>query len=278
MDKFTIQREDLDSMAEAGLSDEEIGITMLAMARYCMDGEEQDLSGNPLARAAFAMLRKRLDRYVKKCETNAANGQTGGRPPKTRPEPETGEPKPNENPTETQPKPNDNPTGTYDYEYEQDEEKAECGSVAPEDETHTEEQQQGTRGRAREGWFDPENPSKGDDGAWRYSEQARKAVAQRILSHTAPTLWDQRRYTDAGILGTELFAALETAMREGIPPGDLVKMARGCIATWVWEAAVKEAVITQGGTANYPEWVAQLDEIREELQQIRGERLTAAYG
>lgn len=241
-----------------------------AMVAYGTDGAEPDWPADDLKWFVWEALRQRIDAAAKKSETNRANrrgrnGTNGNEPERNG----TNDNEPQRNETNRDPE--------SESESETDDE-AECASVAPEDEAHTEEQRQGTRGRARAGWFDPENPSKGDDGAWRYSEQARKAVAQRILSHTAPTLWDQRRYTDAGILGTELFAALDAAMREGIPPGDLVKMAKGCIATWVWEAAVKEAVITQGGTANYPEWTDQLNEIREELQQIRGERLTAAYG
>lgn len=285
MDKFTVLREDLLSMASAGLTREQIGLTLLAMADYCMDGSEPDFGGDAAARIAFAMLKPRLDKYVRKCEANAQNGQSGGRPAKD-PKPETAEPaktqeeEPTEtqqNPTkpnETQPKANE----TYDYEYEKDEEQ-EAVSVTPEAvETHTDIRQQGKGGRARtrEGWFDPEHPDAGDDEAWRYSEDARRAIAQRIITHAADHLWKQNRYTDAGTLGSELFPALCSAMREGIPPGDLVKLSKGCLATWVWEAAVKEAVISQGGTANYPDWVAQLDEIRDELEEIRGD--ARAYG
>lgn len=276
MDKFTVLREDLDAMAEAGLSDEEIGLTLLAMVRYGMDGQDPELTGS--ARVAFCMLKKRMDKYIRKCETNIANGQTGGRPPKGETKPNETQPKPNENPTETQP----NPPETYDYDYEQEkdegEDKGDREGVTPDAETHTtNHRREGrARARAREGWFDPADPGGADDEAWRYSDAARKAIAQRIITHVGAKLWQQHRYTDAGILGTELFAALEAAMREGIPPGELVNMASGCLATWVWEATIKDAVISQGGTANYPDWVAQLDDIRQEMQEIRGDQ--RAYG
>ena len=274
MDKFTVLREDLEAMTEAGLSDEEIGLTLLAMVRYGMDGQEPELQGGP--RIAFAMLKKRLDKYVRKCETNAANGQSGGRPPKSGTKPDEAEEKPAQNPTETQKNPTETHDYDYDYDYEQDEEAGEGVSVPPEAETHTIKRQQERRGRARAGWFDPADPGGDDDEAWRYSDQARKATAQRILSHVGEKLWRQTKFTEAGIVGSETFAALVSAMQEGIPPGDLVRMADGCLATWVWEAAIKEAVIEAGGTAAYPEWADQLDDLREEMQAIRGDQ--RAYG
>lgn len=274
MDKLTFLREDLEAMRDGGLSDAEIGLAMLAMARYVMDGEETDLSGCPGARMAFAMLRPRLDKYVRKCEANQANGQRGGRP-KTGPEPtpetdqtENNPTKPNHNPTETQPKANE--TYDYDYEYEQ----AQGEAVTPERGNTHDRRQQGTRARAKPGWFDPADPDGPDDEAWRGSPEARKAVAQRIIDHVLAHggLWKQNRYTDAGTLGAELFSAVEAALREGIPPGEITRSAQGCMATWVWEAVVKTKVITQGGTLNYPDWAAQLHEVETDLFEILGEQ------
>lgn len=260
MDKFTFLREDLDSLAEGGLSDEEIGLTMLAMARYCMDGTAPDLSDHPGVRMAFAMLRKRLDKYVRKCETNARNGKGGGRPEKTE-----------NNPTETEKNPDEtenNPTEThdydYDYDYEQDNE--ELNPVPPDMDTHTLKQQpDNAPARARPGWFDPAHPQTPDDGAWRYSDKARKATAQRILTYVINSgqLKEQFTVTDAGAIGDDLFEALCAAMKEGLTPRECLQMADDCKKTWQWERDLKEWVVSQGGAADRPEWREQVDELRE---------------
>ena len=273
MDKFTFLAEDLDALASAGLTDEETGLVMLAMARYAMSGSEPDFGDKAGPRIAFAMLRARLDKYIRKCETNAANGQSGGRPPKTRPEAEQGAEETKGNPTETENNPTETQpeaTETYDYDYEYEQEQGEK-TVSPEREnTHNQTAGRVTRGRAREGWFDPAHPEAVDDGAWRWSEAARKSVAQRIITYgrSQLKLWDQTRNTEAGPVGRGLFDAVTEALGLGIPPSEILALARGSTATWVWELRVKEAVISQGGTLNYPEWVDQLAELRDEMDEI----------
>ena len=264
MDKFTILREDIESLTEAGLTDQEIGVTLLAMVRYGMDGAEPDFDA-PGPRIAFAMLKKRMDKYIRKCETNAANGQSGGRPPK-----------PTENPTETQ----NNPTETqpianetYDYDYEQEYDEAE--TVTPgADETHTTTQPGGRRARAREGWFDPEHPDEGDDRAWSRSTEARKATANRIMAwilDDQPTpLIIRRSVTDAGVLGLSagLFDALMNAMENGVSPCECVHLAERCRCTWEWELLLMARVINEPGADYPPEWREKVDELQPELAAL----------
>lgn len=249
-----------------------------AMVVYGTEGTDPDWPEDDLKWLIWESLRQRVEAAARKSETNRANRRQKSATAEN--EAERNETNDNEtertatNDNEAQRnETNRNPETETETETDPD---TEIAAVTPEAETHTNKRQQGRRGRAREGWFDPENPDGPDDEAWRGSDQARKAVAQRIAEYAYSKLWRQNRYTEAGILGSELFAALEAAMREGIPPGDLTRMISGCLASWVYEAAVKEAVIDTGGTANYPDWVAQLQEIKTELQEIRGDQ--RAYG
>ena len=247
MDKFTFLREDLDSLAEGGLSDEEIGLTMLAIARYCMDGSTPDFGGHPGVRMAFAMLRKRLDKYVQKCETNTRNGKNGGRPRETEENPTETE----KNPTETEP----NPTQTHEYDYDYDHEQ-DGETVTPGIDTHTNPPQgDNAPARARPGWFDPAHPASGDDGAWRYSEPARKATAQRILTHVINSGRLKQQFSvekDGTTLGLNLFEVLCAAMKYGLTPRECLQEADDSQKTWQWERHLREYVVSQGGSADLP--------------------------
>ena len=76
-------------------------------------------------------------------------------------------------------------------------------------------------------------------------------------------------------MGRGLFDAVTEALGLGIPPSEILDLARGSTATWVWELRVKQEVITQGGTLNYPEWVEQLQELREEMDEVLHPRVAA---
>ena len=257
MDKYTVLREDIEAMTEAGLTDQEIGVTLLAMVRYGMDGTEPEFD-EPGPRIAFAMLKKRMDKYIRKCETNAANGQSGGRPTRTENNPTETQ----QNPTETQPKPNENPTDPQEYDYDKDQDEGEDGASPSDIDTHTTSQQGDTAGaRAKPGWFDPAHPQNGDDGAWKYNEQARKATAQRILAHVINSgrLKEQFTVTESGTLGHDLFDALCAAMNAGLTPRECLQEADDARKTWEWEFFLKEYCVEQ--LQAEPEWYDQVEEV-----------------
>ena len=252
MDKYTVLREDIEAMTEAGLTDQEIGVTLLAMVRYGMDGTEPEFD-EPGPRIAFAMLKKRMDKYIRKCETNAANGQSGGRPTRTENNPTETQ----QNPTETQPKPNENPTDPQEYDYDKDQDEGEDGASPSDIDTHTIIQQGDTAGaRAKPGWFDPAHPQNGDDGAWKYNEKARKATAQRILTYVLSSgrMKEQFSVTRDGVTdGLSLFDVLCAAMKMGLTPKECLQMADNWQKTWQWEKELREYVISQGGDLYLPE-------------------------
>lgn len=264
MDRFTILREDLDAMAAAGLSDEGMGMILLAMVRYGLDGQDpdftpkstdtEDLIQSAMARAAFAMLRGRIDKYVAK-STNAK---------KNEPAPEAIEPEQDE--TEENRNESKQIETHQDKDKDNEDEQGKVDPVTPESETHTEFQRQGERrgrARARPGWFDPMNPEAPDDGAWAYSQAARRATAQRILDHGH--LQVQHTVTEAGEVGREVFDALTEAMQLGISPGECVRLLDGCRKSWEYELRLKARIVSAGGTETYPEWADQVQELREEL-------------
>lgn len=103
MDKYTVLREDIEAMTEAGLTDAEIGETLLAMVRYGMDGTEPDFNA-PGPRIAFAMLKSGWTNISANAKPTPPTGKAaaGQRKPKKT------QPKPNRNPTKpntTHPKP-----------------------------------------------------------------------------------------------------------------------------------------------------------------------------
>jgi len=300
MDRFTILREDLDAMSAAGIPEQAIERVVLAMVRYGLDGQEPDFSprgSDPeeitqavMARVAFGMVKGRIDKYVAKAgnarKPDGAETQSAcadAKPDKSKPEEGASNVNAGAAP-ETETNRNESKRIETHKEYEQEKGKEndthDPVNPAPEDvDTHVQPTaRMETRRRARAGWFDPAHPEGPDDGAWRESEAARKAVAQRIVSYGREKLglWDQTRYTEAGSVGRDLFGAVTEALGEGIPPGEVLGLARGCMATWVWELRIKQAVIEIGGTARYPEWTEQLEELREEMDDILHPR-AAAY-
>lgn len=294
MDRFTILREDLDAMSAAGIPEHVIERVVLAMVRYGLDGQEPDFSprgSEPeeitqavMARVAFGMVKGRIDKYVAKAANAKKPEGADAKPDGSKPE-ETASNGNEGAAPQIEKNRNESKQNETDQEYDKEQEKGKEDeppdpvTPAPEDvDTHAQPAaRMETRRRARAGWFDPANPDGPDDGAWRGSEAARKAVAQRIVSHVRETLklWDQTRYTEAGSVGRDLFGAVTEALAVGIPPGEIIRMAQGCMATWVWELRIKEAVIVQDGTLNHPEWVEQLNELREEMADILSPQLAA---
>lgn len=278
MDRFTILREDLDAMSAAGMPEHVIERVVLAMVRYGLDGQEPDFaprSGDAveiteaaMARVAFAMVKNRIDKYVAKSGNAKGKG--------------TEESKPNETaPDEIETNRNESNEIETHKEKEKEQEYEQGKSVSsPDNVTHTGNPQQGTRrrARARPGWFDPAAPEGEDDGAWRQSEDARKAVAQRILRHVVGQgrLRNGITNTEAGVVGSGVFGALVAAMELGISPSECIRLADGMISTWEWELRLKARIVSQGGTERYPEWADQVAELREELMEREGTGV--AYG
>ena len=295
MDRFTILREDLDAMSAAGIPEHVIERVVLAMVRYGLDGQEPDFSprgSDPeeitqavMARVAFGMVKGRIDKYVAKAGNARKPEGADAKPDESKPEEGTSNGDEGAAP-EIETNRNESKRIETDKEYDKEQEKGKVNDTpdpvipVPEDvDTHVQPTaRMETRRRARAGWFDPAHPEGPDDGAWRGSEEARRAVAQRIVSYGREKLglWDQTRYTEAGSVGRDLFGAVTEALGEGIPPGEVLGLARGCMATWVWELRIKQAVIEIGGTARYPEWTEQLEELREEMDDILHPR-AAAY-
>lgn len=152
----------------------------------------------------------------------------------------------------------------------------------PEDvDTHTEIPQQGDAGaRARRlDRYDPEHPDKPCDMAWRFSDRARAAIAQRIIEHVVPQLRSTAPvFTEAGPVGQEVFRALEAAMKAGIPPKQCQEIGEKDQSLWLWEGHLKQIALAWGTAGDAQDaWKAQVDECAEDLDAPCPQPL-AAYG
>ena len=218
-----------------------------AMVFYGTDGSVPDWPDDDLKWLIWESLRQRVDAAAKKSETNRRNRQqrtgTNGN------EPERNETNANE--TERN-ETNTNPETETDTEPEPEPETETPGDM----DTHTTPPQgDNAPARARPGWFDPAHPANGDDGAWRYSEPARKATAQRILTHVINSGRLKEQFSvekDGTTLGLNLFEVLCAAMKYGLTPRECLQEADDCQKTWQWERHLREYVVSQGGSANLP--------------------------
>lgn len=219
-----------------------------AMVFYGTDGSVPDWPDDDLKWLIWESLRQRVDAAAKKSETNRRNRQqrtgTNGN------EPERNETNANE--TERN-ETNANPETETDTEPEPEPETETPGNI----DTHTNPPQgDNAPARARPGWFDPAHPANGDDGAWRYSEPARKATAQRILTHVINSGRLKEQFSvekDGTTLGLNLFEVLCAAMKYGLTPRECLQEADDCQKTWQWERHLREYVVSQGGSADLPE-------------------------
>jgi hypothetical protein len=282
MERFTVLQDDFDAMDEAGLDEYSKAMVIYGMVRYGIKGVEpvfapkgdstDDMMQCAMARAVFGMIKKRIDNYIRKA-TNAKGKDRNGT---NDAEAEPAEAKGNETaPAETNKNEQDkcgieknrNESKKTETHQDKDKDKEQGKGYGEDTDTHTENPQQGRNGRARArpGWFDPERPLGEDDRAWRFSPEARKATAQRMINYATKKMQEQFTVTEAGTLGTELFETLTAAMGAGIPPEECMSLAQGCGRTWQWELAVKEALIERGGAAGHPEWLDQVAEARREI-------------
>ena len=218
-----------------------------AMVFYGTDGSVPDWPDDDLKWLIWESLRQRVDAAAKKSETNRRNRQqrtgTNGN------EPERNETNANE--TERN-ETNTNPETETDTESETEPETETPGDM----DTHTNPPQgDNAPARARPGWFDPAHPANGDDGAWRYSEPARRATAQRILTHVINSGRLKEQFSvekDGTTLGLNLFEVLCAAMKYGLTPRECLQEADDCQKTWQWERHLREYVVSQGGSADLP--------------------------
>lgn len=134
--------------------------------------------------------------------------------------------------------------------------------VLQESDTHSSSQQV-SETRAREGWFDPEHPEQGDDGAWRFSRSARLATAQRIVNAVSNNLTPGVEVIDD--CDTEVSADnavndLATAMECGVTPADIMTAARESWFMSEWIMDVRLKAVAKGKAP--PSWLA----IRHQMQ------------
>ena len=132
-------------------------------------------------------------------------------------------------------------------------------------------------------WFDPARPDETGDNAWKYSEKARCAIAQRMIDHMAAQGMESATHAitdDYGQMihleGPDLFGVMVRCMEYGMPPGHIMRCAAGCWDTADWSTALKVAGAEYMGVNNVPlAWEALLEQLQadEARDRIRiGER------
>ena len=135
--------------------------------------------------------------------------------------------------------------------------------------THRGIREQGN-GRGHEGmpagWYDPEDPGRPTDGAWRTSEVARRSIAQRVADHVlgAGVVDGERIAMEGGrMAGAELVPALCAAMAAGLPPGDCQALADEAVSAWAWEYRLKSFALEHG--TGQPGWREDLEELKPDF-------------
>ena len=240
-----------------------------AMLDYATTGQEPDWPDDDLKWFVWESLRQKVCDAERAHKRKQAAGSAGGRPKQDEAEPSDAKQDEAEESTEKQDKAEEsNEKQNEAEESRPKQKKARQSKAKPESEsesdaepetvtnTHTSSPPEASRRRARAGWFDPEHPADPDDGAWRYSEKARRAVAQRIMTHVINSgrLAHQFSVTEDGqVLGDDLFEVLCTAMLYGMSPRECLQEADDWKTTWRWEKALRDYVISQGGTGDLPE-------------------------
>lgn len=254
------------------LDDASIGRMVRAMSAYAFDGVEPTFDKGTPERILWPVFRLKIDGWRDKSEKKAAAGAAGGEANGSKPkQTEANESKPKQKEaTGSKPKPQSQSQTQSQSEPQPEED--------PEDvDTHTEIYGERPRARARRStWYDPEHPERSFDNAWRFSEPARLAVAQRILE----TVLNEGLQvipvpTDTGNLGEELLQSLEAAMRAGIPPDECQRIGERDRKSWLWEGHLKQLAL-DAGTAppgRFEAWQNQVSECAEDLQEP-----AAAYG
>ena len=225
-----------------------------AMLDYATTGREPDWPEDDLKWFVWESLRQKVCDAERAHKKKQAAGSAGGRGKQSEAEESKAE--------------QDEAEGSKAKQNEAEESKAKPESESDADtdaeteaepetvmDTHTSSQPEAPRRRARAGWFDPEHPAGPDDGAWRYSEKARRAVAQRILTYVLNSGRMKQQFSvseDGETLGEDLFEVLCAAMLYGMSPRECLQEADDWRTTWQWENALREYVISQGGRADLP--------------------------
>ena len=218
-----------------------------AMVFYGTDGSTPDWPEDDLKWLIWESLRQRVDAAAKKSETNRRNRQRTQTNDNETKRNETNDNEPQRDET------NRNPDTETETDPDSETETEPSGVLN----THTDIQQGDTaHAHARPGWFDPEHPDAGDDGAWRYSEPARKATAQRILAYVINSGILREQFSvdeDGQTLGEDLFEVLCCAMKYGMTPREAMQEADDWHKTWQWERELRRYVISQGGSVDLPD-------------------------
>lgn len=241
MDYLQIFPETLEALDE--LDDAQLGRMIRAMTVYATTGQEPDFEKGTGERMLWKSMKQRIDAAIRKSGINAANRKRT---------------KSNEKNEEQRNETNRNPETESEPETE--------AEPDPEGDKHTpEDSRQVPRGRAREGWFDPNEPDAPCDAAWQ-SERGRLAVAQRILDwfmtvHMTPTGMIPQR-DEEGPMGDRMLDLTAGAMASGVPPREIVHSTEKQTGAAGYEEAVARLIARNVGTdglAGYsPGWAARL--------------------
>lgn len=254
--------------------DESVGRLIRAMSAYAFAGTKPDFAPGSPERLAWPFCRWKVDEWQRKSEAQSGN--------RRKPDLSTGEPdlstenqgKPDlstENqikPIETnlnQPKPTETKRNP----------QSQSQSQSQEMDTHEDLQQHGdarARGAVPAGQYDADHPERPFDSAWRFSELARRRIAQRILDAVAPRISKAVTVVEGDtdrdrVVGREIFEALQAAMAGDIPPDACQQLGLMSGTLWRWEARLKQFAISAGSAPEerFAVWQSQLDQLREDL-------------
>lgn len=122
-------------------------------------------------------------------------------------------------------------------------------------------------------WFNPGKPDGPDDGAWKYSERARCAIAQRMIDYAEAqgiicTDWptEDKYGRLVYVHGPDLFNVMVKCMEAGMSPGAIMRCDHG--ETSDWSVSLKREARAYMGTMDFPmEWGDSLDIIDREKRE-----------
>ncbi len=248
------------------LDDAQVGRMIRAMSAYAFEGRDPDFPRGSAERVLWPVFRLKIDGWRDKSEKRASAGSAGGEANGSgakQTEANGSKPKQTEA-NESKPKP-------QSQSHTQSQTQPQIREIDTHDGTSGQED-----ARAREGvpasQYDPGDPLRPFDSAWRFSERARRRIAQRILDRVTPQISSAVVVVDGEeerdrIMGREIFDALTAAMAGDIPPDVCQQLGVAEGSIWRWEARLKQLALDAGSA---PEdrtavWRSQLEQLAEDL-------------